>query len=606
MAQIHIGHVQTVLRSGAGDQDITLTGFGTPKAVLITMARTVVHNGRRDHACESLGFSDGINQFVTAWLSEEGVTTSDTRSAFGNTDLVCEPSATNNTVAGLARWTSWITDGVRINVGNAFTQQWQIGVWLFGGVDLQADVFETTFNATVGGTVVITDPGFPPDFMFWMGTGNQVFTSGPTVVNGAIAMKGICATDGSTIQQISHGRADRDNVGTTQVAGVCSNSRILHRMQHAAPGFSADYELTARSATGVTVTTRRENFGMEAACLALGLGGAKVWAGVLLTPTATGTQTVTQAPSAFEHMPQVAFAIGSSLTLLDTVNEGNNGACGFIGASMAYGLEEFSCNPICRDNISVTATVNYTYSQADFVHNRNAADNDAVQSTIENHANGQFNVDGFDHEFTNVLGQAKQFFYATIEEALVFLKGTVQTTADGTGELDKRPGLRGQPQVSADGQASMDKRPGLNGSAQARADGQATADKRPGLRGSAQARADPQAALDRRPGLEGRIDARADLQGSLDLLLALEGRAAATADGQGAAGLLRALEGVGATYVDARAMLAVTGAVGVSSSRRGQNAAGGSVFGMNAAGGSQRGQNAAGGSIAGADSGGVG
>lgn len=333
--------------TGGGTQDITITGFGTPKAAIFTAVRADVDGTPDDHAAASFGVTDGTNQAVTGFFCENSLPTTDDY-RHGATDEVIQLRSTSG-IDGEANFDSWITDGVRINWGVTPSDDWLIVVTLIGGADVSANVGTWTQPAGDTNTVNV-DCGFLPDAIISFGNGSGFATDGAAHAQMWIG----AACNAASIEQACYVFASEDNTGTVNVNGFLSNSRIAlsHRISSATLSRSA--ELTAfitSPVNGFTCTTRDtlDSFDFDSAYLALAFNGAVDCSlDVLTAPTSTGDDAVT-APG---FTPQYVLAVHSRLIGVNTAYE--DASAGSFAVSQFDGANEYSSS-VANEDAAVTS-----------------------------------------------------------------------------------------------------------------------------------------------------------------------------------------------------------------------------------------------------------
>lgn len=177
MADIKIEVTRYTLGTTTGNKDITISGFGTPKAAMFIFSRGATDDTAYTGAARfGIGFTDGVNQYCQTVVSVDGGASSDTaRHQFAG---VISEIWTNGPSAA-ATFNSWITDGVQINVSDAPSANCLVTVILFGGTDFNAHV--GTLTVDNGNTVDVTAPGFEPDGVFLGCIGDTDTTYSPTL-----------------------------------------------------------------------------------------------------------------------------------------------------------------------------------------------------------------------------------------------------------------------------------------------------------------------------------------------------------------------------------------------------------------------------------------
>lgn len=99
--------------TSTGNQDITITDFGTPKAALFFANVATSDATAASDAFNSYGAVDGTRQFACYWGSEHNKGTTNTNGIWDSDQCVKLMLNAGSTVDGEAAFSSFITDGVR-------------------------------------------------------------------------------------------------------------------------------------------------------------------------------------------------------------------------------------------------------------------------------------------------------------------------------------------------------------------------------------------------------------------------------------------------------------------------------------------------------------
>lgn len=211
MADIKIEVTRYTLGTTTGNKDITISGFGTPKAAMFIFSRGATDDTAYTGAARfGIGFTDGTTDYCFGVVSLDSSASGD--SAREQYAGVINEIWTNGSSAR-ATFNSWITDGVRINVSDAPAANCLVTVILFGGSDLSADVGTLTMNGT--SVVDVTGPGFEPDLVFLGCIGDH-----DTVLSTDLQVSFGCAVnDGFDTQRVTKVYTE-DGAGTTATTGV--------------------------------------------------------------------------------------------------------------------------------------------------------------------------------------------------------------------------------------------------------------------------------------------------------------------------------------------------------------------------------------------------
>ena len=218
---IDIAVIQQAVTTGTGTQDFTQTGFGTPKAVLFWLTRATSNGTAVNHCCMAVGATDGTRQWVGYAMDEHGVATMDNGNR-GMTDECLAISLTASpAVDGEMNFNSFVTDGVRLSIGNAFANAYLATVVLFGGSDLSVYCDVDTHSAGENNATSYTGPGFRPDLIFFGGHGRDFNDTSNAWASFSF---GAAVDDGSQTQG-SFSWASEDGLATSR------NFRLHSRME---------------------------------------------------------------------------------------------------------------------------------------------------------------------------------------------------------------------------------------------------------------------------------------------------------------------------------------------------------------------------------------
>jgi hypothetical protein len=166
---LKIQHTTATTNGSTGNQDITISSFGTPQAAIILCSGTASDGTTiTTHGQLSACMTDGTNT-VFSWTWGNGTSATTRRSYFSDTAVTGESDvravwsrqADGNTNGCIAEFVALITDGVRINVTTA-TDQVRVTVILINGASNALLKTWDTGNTTSQQTV--TGVGFQGDF----------------------------------------------------------------------------------------------------------------------------------------------------------------------------------------------------------------------------------------------------------------------------------------------------------------------------------------------------------------------------------------------------------------------------------------------------------
>jgi hypothetical protein len=293
MADVKIAATRVAAKVAGGSQDITIPGFGTPKAAVVILSRATADATPVSDYSIGVGLTDGTRSRCISAVTEDGVTTTDTdRSA--SSELVGMLFPVLQSMDARADFSSWITNGIRIAWTGTPNAGYLMTVILLGGADLTAYVNSTSFTVPDADGEDVTDPGFQPDQVWTICAGhNTDFTASPTITAECHWTFGVADDNGGGIDQWCTGTWLRDNFGSTSEKGCFYNAvaantdatwtyRTVELTSMIASGFHL-----AQSSSGVNGTTYKIGY------LALDFGGNSHSAGTAQSPTSTGDQGIT-------------------------------------------------------------------------------------------------------------------------------------------------------------------------------------------------------------------------------------------------------------------------------------------------------------------------
>lgn len=314
--------------TSTGTFDITSSDLGglTAKAAIVFVVNSNNYTGSLDnHTALSFGATDGTRQWSTSAQSEnnQGATDNDRQ---WQTDQVITMLLTNGNIDGEAAFSSFITNGVRLNCGNAFGSAWAGWALLIAGDDV--NVYAGNADLPDNGVSdSITDPGFEPDWGMFSSTGQNVETS-------------------ETTYKMSIGMAVNDDPGATQycwaiseqhnrTAGGAPRGRFYNNMcvgeaNSSSPDPVTTSDITSWDANGFTI---RGNVGNPATGDKFGYivvgGGFDFSLDLWQVATTAGNQSF---PSV-SFTPATRFHVFSAIDTINTNEQGDSGTHGIFVTS---------------------------------------------------------------------------------------------------------------------------------------------------------------------------------------------------------------------------------------------------------------------------------
>jgi len=342
MADVKVGIQRATVPSSTGLFDITIAGFGTPKAAIFLYYRDTGATGspNRQDIYMGYGFTDGLGQHASmASWNDNATSSAGRRAQSGSKVAILEQSGANDVA-----FSTWITDGVRLAVSNgAALSGCRLDVVFFTGDNVQAAAGTLQTAGAVGAASSVAGLPFQPELIF-----------------GATA--GINNTTNQTNGIISFGVAYDDPVaGIVQAMlgrGTASNRTGVMRRSDGLVGqpFTTGTalwrgEVTAFNPDGFDLTIRDQASGTDfIGYLCLNLGGK----GVKLepnygTPISLGPATV---PASFT--PQFFMGHFSRRTTPANVSETASPDGEAIGHALVDQSQELYNQTQFDDNVATT------------------------------------------------------------------------------------------------------------------------------------------------------------------------------------------------------------------------------------------------------------
>ncbi len=168
---VEIAIIKDTTPTSDGIKDFTSAGFGTAQASIVLFTRATATSNPRNHATFSIGFIDGSRQNYNSYFGN-GTGTVTRRSS--GIDACLYDWFDGSGVIVRAVFTSWISDGVRLNFTDTANNAFYITIILFKGLtNFRAD----TELLSITGVNDITSPNFKPDLVFFSTTGQSSHTN---------------------------------------------------------------------------------------------------------------------------------------------------------------------------------------------------------------------------------------------------------------------------------------------------------------------------------------------------------------------------------------------------------------------------------------------
>ena len=282
---VSIKVTQFAAATSTGTQDITISGFGTPKAAIFVAGKCTANGTAANGYSFSVGATDGTRNRVNVTSSRDAAGTTDVTRIGDNDEVIVLTNDGTTTRIGEANFDSWITDGVRINWTIAPGSAYLINVILITGADVTAYVNHANVAAS---TVDVTAPAFQPDMLFLIAATDQIPFDG-TGSNGGL---GVAVR--SPAAQFSISGADRNAVADSRVGTYSTAVYGASQADHVASTPSKTATIQDFDANGFSINPGSSDWGNDSIIyLALKLDGVSIKAGTYTTATATGSHATT-------------------------------------------------------------------------------------------------------------------------------------------------------------------------------------------------------------------------------------------------------------------------------------------------------------------------
>lgn len=234
--------------TGTGNRDITDAGFGTPSAAVLITCYGYQNGTARDGASMSIGYATASADECINVHSEDNVSPSDAEREQDSVALALYDDS--GSLDGQAGFGSFISDGIRLNISNAFSQDYPVNALLFKGcsnVDLRV--------VEVNAATVSPNIGFEPDLLI-------VSTADGSANNGATSFG--FAYNGSSIEQGCVTIEIKNNQNPQSATDRTRDDYVAQQETD-----STAIEVTAFGANGYTLTRREDSTTRDFIVLAL-------------------------------------------------------------------------------------------------------------------------------------------------------------------------------------------------------------------------------------------------------------------------------------------------------------------------------------------------
>lgn len=239
------------LPTGGSTVDFTIAGFGTPLWYEIAASSATALGTSTAHLSFGHGVGDGTRQWAVACQSEDASGVNDTSrySSSSRSLSLLTPGTTN--LDGELSFNSFITDGVRFNVDNAFNAAWLGTITLFKGTGVSVYAGSFVIDNSIDATVDVTAPNFQPTYAQFSTVGDSSAGANTT----AMMSQGFAVSNGGIVQRaITWGQ--KNSGSTSVVAAQLHVTRMCSAVTVAVTSIDWAAELTAWLTTGFRIATR--------------------------------------------------------------------------------------------------------------------------------------------------------------------------------------------------------------------------------------------------------------------------------------------------------------------------------------------------------------
>lgn len=233
-----------------------------------------------------LGFSDGTNQYATAYgVQDNRATTSRSQAAQRNDSVIFDMSVAGGTLTGRLS-AAFTSDGYTLTPNVATGASFLVEVTVFGGTSIAA-VVGSRSSPTSAGNFATTVTGITPNIVL-IGHGGSRATAGFNAMEGSQASFGFGVGTSSSARW-SAAVAEAGGVGTTSGGGIFRTDRVANFILPGTMTIESTFDLVSFAADTFTLnkagsdTSRASQFGYAA----LALTDAP-WVGTFTTQTSTG------------------------------------------------------------------------------------------------------------------------------------------------------------------------------------------------------------------------------------------------------------------------------------------------------------------------------
>lgn len=253
MPNIKMKTAHVAASTGSGTQDFTIAGFDSTVVGVIFEWCGGTGIGVAGVDCmPGRGYCDGTRNVSVCALSDHNVTTGDTSRRITNAACLSFIGE-NQTSIGSFSFNSFITNGVRLNIGESAEFGYLVQFTLIG-TDNIANIYCNAFDDLGTGTaaVPIDVAGFEPDLAFVDCVGHTGLPTGSTNIH-TILSHGCAINDGSETQRVSMATSwDNLTAPASECHQYIGNTAIIGRLLQGTMDWTG--ALTSFNANGFSIT----------------------------------------------------------------------------------------------------------------------------------------------------------------------------------------------------------------------------------------------------------------------------------------------------------------------------------------------------------------
>lgn len=399
---VTVAVTRAALNTSTGTQDFTTADCGglTPKAAMFFLTRATADGTVAANGAFCIGATDGTRQWAFGVQAQDaaGTTASD---RFSESDHCVAIQNVAGAVEGSAAFSAWITNGITINIDDAFPAGYLLTVKFYCGSDLSVYTGTQDLGNTLDLETNITAPGFQPDLVYATISRQNMDAAAAT----AILSFGVAHESGGTITQRSLGYANRDNVAAVSAGAYLSAVYGISAISSAG-AFVWGGEFANFDSSGFSIISRIAGAANEdVGYLALSFGGtASSWVGTVASPAIlTGNASITS-PGFKPQFVMQGLSMAEAVNTAYANDNGNSFGVGIMTTSAQF------CNALWDDDAAVDSN-SECISDNIPINIQNGVDGAGLAATFVS-----FDTTGWTVNYSDVEILAKQSWAVAIQE----------------------------------------------------------------------------------------------------------------------------------------------------------------------------------------------